>query len=335
MMSTETEIQKSLREIITWLTGQRHIQYLDLKKILLPFGYFPSVLIAELNEKSIELFDENVLDDEQNQIVVHQVFLSKLLPKLNDIDSLSDILDIKLNQQSNSIDAASTLVESSTNASLMRSINANSALTEDTYEEALNYYVPYGKYPQNEKEALRLFKKAGNLGCLDAFIDIAEIYKDGGVFNRSSKTQQSYDKAIEYYSMGARKGNVFCYLKMGELYAADLLDAKNASKCFSLFHQKFRELEVNRNLVFSDENIQTSAGLIASELHQNSRGTYSNPIDPIYKNLTVYHRAVIGLAPLVADLFISHFEKKMAIEGTNSHTSSLIDAFKNYLHENS
>ena len=325
-MSFEIEKPNSLREIIAWLATEKHIQYLDLKRILLPFDYFPNVLIDDLNEKSIALFDEYVLEDKQGLIVVHQELLSELLTHLDEVDSLSSILDMGSIEQSNSFDTKPNLSENSSNTNLIQPATVFSNAGDDIYEEALNYYVPYGKYPQNEKETMRLFKKAARMGCLDAYIDIANIYEDGGVFGANSNFHQSYDKAIEYYILGARRGNIYCHYRMGILYATELKDAINARKGFLVYAQKFSERQTNDIFFISNENINTIATDIIGAIY--------NTLDIHQGTLQIYFELVIEFSPVVRDVVIKKLEDAMTSTNNRGNVVAALQYFKNYLQEN-
>ena len=250
-MISETKNLNSIREVINWLSSVQYVQHSELKKLLLPFDYFPSVLIDALNEKALSLFGEIVVEDVGDQYIISQEMLSELLSSIDEIDSLSNFLDLRIIERSNNSGEAVVNPNSSPDLNLMQPIIASSTAGDDTYEEALNYYVPYGKYPQNEKEALRLFKKAASLGCLDAYIDIANIYIDGGAFGDGSKFASNYERAVEYYTAGANKGSIYCYYQMGIFYAIYLNDEVNARKCFLLYADKFKQKAINRNFIIT------------------------------------------------------------------------------------
>ncbi len=326
-MNSKINNLNSLRGIITWLSGERDVQYIKLKKLLLPFDYFPSVLIDQLNDKSMTLFDELVFDDDGAQYLINQEVLFELLSHVDEIDSLSSILDLTLNGRSNSIDGACSKLDSSIHSNSVQPIVALSTAGDDTYEEALNYYVPYGKYPQNEKEAMRLFKKAASLGCLDAYIDIADLYIDGGTFNGGSKFAQNYEKAIEYYIAGANKGSIYCYYRMGLLYAIYLNDEVNARKCFSLYTAKFIEKNINRNLIISDDNINTIASEVISQIYTIIDGDDNNLLQP------VYHKLIIESAQVVSTEVIRHLNEAIVSTNGNARVVAALRYFENNLQD--
>lgn len=293
-MISETKNLNSIREVINWLSSVQYVQHSELKKLLLPFDYFPSVLIDALNEKALSLFGEIVVEDVGDQYNISQEMLSELLSNIDEIDSLSNFLDLRIIERSNNYREAFVNPNSSPDLNLMQPIIASSTAGDDTYEEALNYYVLYGKYPQNEKEAMRLFKKAANLGCLDAYIDIANIYIDGGAFGDGSKFASNYEKAVDYYIEGANKGSIYCYYQMGIFYAQYLNDEVNSRKCFLLYAAKFKERATNRKLIISNENKNTIVAFSISAIYSQIRDDQKNSIPPIYQSLMVEFSLVVG-----------------------------------------
>ena len=89
-MISETKNLNSIREVINWLSNVQYVQHSELKKLLLPLDYFPSVLIDVLNEKAISLFGEIVVEEEGSQYVIRQETLSNLLSSIDEIESLSN-----------------------------------------------------------------------------------------------------------------------------------------------------------------------------------------------------------------------------------------------------
>lgn len=292
-MISEAKNFNSIREVINWLSSVQYVQHSELKKLLLPFDYFPGVLIDVLNEKAISLFGEIVVEDEGSRYVIRQEMLSELLSSIDEIDSPSSILDLSIVERSTSSGEIGK-PNSSPDLNLMQPMIAASTAGEDTYEEALNYYVPYGKYPQNEKEAMRLFKKAASLGCLDAYIDITNIYIDGGAFGDGSKFASNYEKAAEYYIAGANKGSIYCYYQMGIFYAQYLNDEVNARKCFLLYAAKFKERAMNRKLIISNENKNTIVAFSIAAIYNQLRDDHKNLTPPIYQSLMVEFSPVVG-----------------------------------------
>lgn len=327
-MSSENENLNTLRKVVIWLANQAQVQSSELKKILLAFDYFPGVLIDEINEKSLELFDETAMEDDNGLIIVYQEILTKILPDLDSIESIADILDLKVDGQKNNKSRQDSLNTREEINYSVHSDGQNFNAGDDVYEEALNYYLPYGKYPQNEKEALRLLKKAGSLGCLDAYIDIANIYTDRGDSDDTSKTKQNYEKAIEYYIIGARKGSIYCYYRMGLLYAADKKDAINARKCFLLYAQKSQEKSTDSRLVISDENINTIATGVILEIYEILDDSYKVSVAPIY------HDLIIEFSLVVSDAVIRKLEEAIASTDGSRKTVAALKYFETYLQEN-
>lgn len=99
---------------------------------------------------------------------------------------------------------------------------------EAVFAEAEYHYYGVGDYLEDHAEALRLYRKAAQLGALEAFSKIGQMYEGG------EGTPENKSKALEFYKEGARKGNIYCYWLMGELFRFER-KKENAEKCYGLF----------------------------------------------------------------------------------------------------
>ncbi len=104
---------------------------------------------------------------------------------------------------------------------------------EAVFEEAENYYYGLGDYLEDHAEALRLYRKAAQLGALEAFSKIGYMYQSG------EGTLENKSKAIEFYKEGARKGNIYCYWLMGYLFSLER-KKENAEKCYGIFLRQIK-----------------------------------------------------------------------------------------------
>jgi len=61
---------------------------------------------------------------------------------------------------------------------------------------AENYYWGNNNYVQDTNKAIKLYVQAAELGCSGAFLYIGIFYKD----------HKNYEKALEYFEEGIRRG---------------------------------------------------------------------------------------------------------------------------------
>ena len=110
------------------------------------------------------------------------------------------------------------------------------------YEEAENHYGGFGDYLKDYEEALRLYKQAAILGCLDAYLRLGQMHHLG------DGVRADTNKALKYYKEGARKGLLYCYWRMGEIYLyAEAIKGPEGNegiskteKCFELYMKACR-----------------------------------------------------------------------------------------------
>lgn len=106
---------------------------------------------------------------------------------------------------------------------------------DSVYEEAEACYYGFGESIQDHKQALKLYIQATKLGSLEAYSRVGLMHEDG------EGTQVDFNKALNWYKEGARKGNTHCYWAMGILFLqpgdpnSPVASFSNSEKCFSLF----------------------------------------------------------------------------------------------------
>jgi hypothetical protein len=170
------------------------------------------------------------------------------------------------------------------------------------YLEAVNYSALWGKYPQNEKEAMRLLKKSASLGCIDAYLDIGKIYADGGPFN-DSIFSGNYKKAIECYTRGGSMGSIWCYYEMAHIYAAYLDDEFNARKSFNLCAKKIIEKENGIGEWLDSDDMSTLTIFVIRSVPHALCG------EPDKYNLSLFHNLFVEFSLAIAGKVIEEYKK--------------------------
>lgn len=123
------------------------------------------------------------------------------------------------------------------------------------YEEAENNYHGHGDYLEDHEEALRLYKQAAILGCLDAYPRLGHMHLVG------EGVRADTNKALKYYKEGARKGLIYCYWKMGEIYLYTEAvkgpeGISKTEKCFELYMKACKaQLGNHNNNIFRLESM--------------------------------------------------------------------------------
>lgn len=132
------------------------------------------------------------------------------------------------------------------------------------YEEAENNYYGHGDYLEDHEEALRLYKQAAILGCLDAYLRLGHMHHVG------DGVRADTNKALKYYKEGARKGLPYCYWEMGQIYLHTEAfkgpegneGISKAEKCFELYMKACRtQLGEKNETVLKLDYLLTSAML--------------------------------------------------------------------------
>lgn len=139
-------------------------------------------------------------------------------------------------------DVIRTAAAGGTIANLKSPAPAHSEPWRAVYEEAENHYYGFGDYLEDYEEALRLYKQAAILGCLDAYLRLGQMHHLG------DGVRADTNKALKYYKEGARKGLLYCYWRMGEIYLyAEAIKGPEGNegiskteKCFELYMKACR-----------------------------------------------------------------------------------------------
>ena len=108
----------------------------------------------------------------------------------------------------------------------------------DLWNTAEDYFHGRNLCVKNDKEALKVYKKAVKLGCLPAYIRVGDIYyeKRSGAYRQRSHV----DDAFEWYKQGAEKGNYYGYLRMATIFR-ERNDFDNVHECHRLFFKYQKE----------------------------------------------------------------------------------------------
>lgn len=173
---------------------------------------------------------------------------------------------------------------------------------EYLYSEAENYSFAWGKYPQNEKEAMRLLKKSASLDSIDAYLLMGDIYENGGPFD-DSEFSGNHKKAIDCYIRAGSLGSVWAYYELAYIYAGKLQDEMNARKCFILCAEKIIEKENGISAWLDSDKIDTLAFFV----------TQSVPFALVGKrdeyNLTLFHNLFVKFSLVIFDKVLKKYEE--------------------------
>ena len=108
---------------------------------------------------------------------------------------------------------------------------SSSSNWESVFKQAQEFHYGLGDTLQDDKEALRLYKKAAQLGAVLAYREIGEMYKLG------DGCREDDDQALKYFRQGAEKGDDRCWAEMAILFT--YINTENAKKCWNkFFHSK-------------------------------------------------------------------------------------------------
>jgi hypothetical protein len=201
---------------------------------------------------------------------------------------------------------------------------------EDIYLEAMNYDLSDGIYPQDKKEALRLYKKAADLGCLQAYTKIGEMYEEGEGVNASE------EKAIEYYRKGVNCGNVYCYYKMASLFIINKKDLINSQQCFQLFAEKFKEIGPANNLRMHEDDLRHITFEVVVHCQKfvaNDKELMSRP--SYFPLLPEYNKFVMEISLALFDHVVKRFDEFIAKGEEFNNMKKALEYFLTYAKENS
>jgi hypothetical protein len=161
------------------------------------------------------------------------------------------------------------------------------------FEAAQNSYYGVGDCIQDSVEALRLYRQAAKLGCLQAYSKI------GGIYELGEGVREDSAAALEYYKEGARKGSVYCYWCMAMLFTKSN-NNENAKKCFSLFVKNLPDNIPDESSFTDDEydfvGIALSSMLVGQIVHHvNIPDSLSNYIYQHRNQLIVRCNLMVAL----------------------------------------
>jgi hypothetical protein len=98
------------------------------------------------------------------------------------------------------------------------------------YELANDFYYGRDDTIEDHKEALKLYVKATNLGCIHAYLQIGNIYSVG------KGVRKNYSKALDYFKEGVQKGDHRCWAEMALLFST-LNKYENMRKCWNKYFE--------------------------------------------------------------------------------------------------
>lgn len=188
-----------------------------------------------------------------------------------------------------------------------------SAEAEYLHSEAENYSFAWGKYPQNEKEAMRLYKKSASLGCIDSYIRMAEIYTDGGPFD-DSKFSGNYEKAIDCYISAGSMGSIWSYYELAGIYAGKFQDELNARKCFILCAKKIIEKENGVGEWLDSDRLDTLTAFIIQSVPYALGGKRDK------YDLYLFHNLFVEFSLVISDKVVKKYRE---ILESHKHNGSI------------
>jgi TPR repeat protein len=80
-----------------------------------------------------------------------------------------------------------------------------------TLEAARNYLWGFEGHETNKEKAFDLFKTAENLGCVDAYRELGQLFRFGW------GCKQNNDQAMEYFEKGAEAGDNSCWVFLADM----------------------------------------------------------------------------------------------------------------------
>ncbi|MGV0985497.1 MAG: hypothetical protein ACOYB2_13170 [Limnohabitans sp.] len=173
---------------------------------------------------------------------------------------------------------------------------------EYLYYEAENYSFAWGRYPQNEKEAMRLLKKSASLDSIDAYLLMGDIYENGGPFD-DSEFSGNYKKAIDCYIQAGSLGSVWAYYALASIYAGQFQDEINARKCFILCAEKIIEKENGFSAWLDSDKLDTLAFFVTQSVPFVLCGK------PDKYNLSLFHNLFLKFSLVISDKVLAKYEE--------------------------
>ncbi|MDQ0253092.1 hypothetical protein J2S74_000464 [Evansella vedderi] len=101
----------------------------------------------------------------------------------------------------------------------------------ELFDEGCNYYYGRGNLKQDYGKAREIFLEAIQYGILPAYIYLGRMYEYG------DGVTIDVQRALDYYSAGAKNGSTICHAKMASLYWRDteVRDLEEGKKCWDKY----------------------------------------------------------------------------------------------------
>ncbi len=126
---------------------------------------------------------------------------------------------------------------------------------ESIFEEAECHHYGLDDFIRDPRQAMRLYKQAAKLGCLDAYVRLGELHYTG-----DEGVSEDQEKALEYYKEGARRGGLYCFWKMGQLFMhSGPSGHENGIKCIRLFIKGFKERDTTSKGYVDNDQLDSIA----------------------------------------------------------------------------
>jgi hypothetical protein len=203
---------------------------------------------------------------------------------------------------------------------------------EYLYSEAANYSFAWGRYPKNEREAMRLLKKSASLDSIDAYLLMGDIYENGGPFDDSGFSG-NYQKAIDCYIQAGRLGSVWAYYELALIYAGRFQDEMNARKCFILCAEKIIKKENGFSAWLDSDKLETLAFFVTQSVPFVLAGKRDK------NNLALFHNLFVEFSLVIFDKVMKKYEEiisehkdEMSVSRYNEWTSEF-RCYEEYIKE--
>lgn len=117
----------------------------------------------------------------------------------------------------------------------------NNNLAAELIDQAKKFYYGLGDELEDEDEALSLFKKAAQLGSVEAYCYLGKMYING------SGCKADMRIALDYYKKGASLGDRACFAEMAKVYSTDgnYKNVRNMERCWEMFFNGLEDERLN------------------------------------------------------------------------------------------
>lgn len=106
-------------------------------------------------------------------------------------------------------------------------------------KEALSYYHGYDDFLEDKYQALKLFKKAINLGLSAGYLFIGRMYLYDEI-----ESNNNIKDALKYFSEGSLKGENRCFAEMGIIYLASYYNNYNLENGLKCWKKYFNNIDI-------------------------------------------------------------------------------------------